>query len=108
MRRKAAIAAVALLALAAAPSALARGAVAIPGPLVGALKGLAPAAVPAALTRKDKLRSCQAGAPRSRVRGTNETERRGATVACEEPTRPNLNVGSGLKAAEAGAIAAGG
>lgn len=107
MRRKAVTAVIALLALAAAPSALAKGSVTIDTRLISALK-VSSAAVPVALERKDRLRSCQVGASRSRVPGASETQRKAATVACEQPPRSNLNLPGGLKAAEAGALAAGG
>jgi hypothetical protein len=108
MRRKAATALVALLALAATPSALARGTVTINSRIVAELKGLPLPAVPVALTRKDHSRSCQVGASRSAVRPANETERKAATVACEQPPRSTINLPGGIKAAEAGALAAGG
>ena len=108
MRTKAATVVVALLALAATPAALAKGSVTIDSRLVVALTGLRAQVVPVALTRKDRLRSCQVGAPRSRIRAANETERKASTVACEQPVNPNLNLSGGLKAVEAAAIAAGG
>ena len=106
MRTKAASAVVALLALAGTPSALAKGSVSIDGKLVAALKAPSPFA-PVSLARQDQMRSCQAGAPKSRVRVANETERRAATVACEQPARANLDL-SRIKAAEAAALAANG
>ena len=108
MRRKAATAVVALLALAATPTALAKGSVSIDGRLVAALKAVSASAVPVSLTRKDHMRSCQVGASRSRLHAASETERKAATVACEQPPRSNVNLPGGLKAAEAGALAAGG
>jgi len=109
MRRKAATALVALLALAATPSAFAKGSVTIDGQLAVALRALSAHAVPAALSRnKDQMRSCQVGASRARVRGATETERKASTVACEQPARANLNLPSGLKSAETGALVEGG
>jgi hypothetical protein len=100
-------------ALAAAPAALAKGSVTIEARLVLPLHALSGQITPIALEHKDKLRSCQAAAPRSRVRlpgssSAGETERRASTVACEQPPLSNLNLSGGLKAAEAGALASAG
>jgi hypothetical protein len=113
MRTKVAIVVLALLALAAAPVGLAKGSVTIQSSLVLAFRGLHGQLAPVALTRKDKVRSCQAPASRSRIplpgsSTAGETERRASTVACEQPPRSAPNVSAGLKAAEAAAILAGG
>jgi hypothetical protein len=106
MRTKAATAVVALIALAATPAALAKSSVTIDAQLIAALHGAPAQLTPVVLKRKDKMRSCQVAAARSRLPGATETERRAATVACEEPALGNLNVASALKSAEAGSLAA--
>src|ERR1700674_1061065 len=107
MRTKAVAAVVALLALAATPAALAKGSVTIDGRLAASLKGPRAQLAPVTLTRRDHLRSCQVGANQARFRAATETERKAATVACEQPANANLNL-SRLKAIEAGALAANG
>jgi hypothetical protein len=99
--------AVAALALGAVPAA---PAVTIGNGLIAALHSQAPLAE--AVARKDKQRSCQAADERQRVKlpgptVAGSTERRSATVACEQPPRSNLNIGN-LKAAEASALIAAG
>jgi hypothetical protein len=97
MRTKAAIAVVALLAVAGPPAALARGTVTIDGRIVAALKGHVWKPVPVVIKSKDKIRSCQAGASKSRVRlpgPAGETVRKASTVACEQPPRSEVNVAS--------------
>jgi hypothetical protein len=108
MRMRAATIVVALFALLAAPATLAKATVSVEGQLIAALRGGHLLGTPIAATRKDSLRSCQAGAERSRARAATETERRASTVACEQPPRSNLSLSSGLKSAEASAIAAAG
>ena len=99
--------AVAALALGAAPVA---PAVTIPNGLLSALQSRSLAA-DAVVQQKARQRSCQAS-DRNRIKlagpePVRETERRSATVACEQPPRssPNLN---GLKGAEASALIAAG
>ena len=99
---------VAALALAAAPTA---PAVTIGNNLLAALHAHATTAD--VVSRKGKLHSCQAGDDRSRVKLpgpqiTRETERKASTVACEQPPKSGLNLGGGLKSAEASALIAGG
>lgn len=111
MRTKAATAVLALLALAATPAALAKGSVTIEGRLVAALQRLHVQVAPVALTKKDRMRSCQVGASRSRVPipgVAGETLRNASTVACEQPTRGNLNLSAGLMSGGAAAVAAAG
>jgi hypothetical protein len=104
--------ALAILALAVAPAALAKETVTIDSGLMARLQ--VAYAVPAtAVARKDHVRSCQVGASRSRIKlagasSAGETERKASTVACEQPPRSNLNLSGGLKGAEASAIAAAG
>ena len=108
---KAATVVLALLALTAAPAVLAKGSVTIEARLEVALQGLQANLAPVALAHKDKLRSCQAAAPRSRIKlpgSAGETERRAATVACEQPPRSNLDLSGGVKAAEASALVSAG
>jgi hypothetical protein len=66
---------------------------------------------PAVAARKDKLRSCQVGDKnRAHTRSAGragETERRGATVACEQPPRSTPNL-PGLAQAQTSAILAAG
>jgi len=100
--------AVAALALAAVPVA---PAVTLPNGLLAALHSTA--TTTAAVSAKSKQRSCQAGDERSRIKiagpePARETERRSATVACEQPPRGNLNLNGGLKGAEASALVAAG
>jgi hypothetical protein len=100
--------AVAALALAAAPSA---PAVTIGDKLLAALHAHATAGE--VVSRKSKLHSCQAGDDRNRVRLpgpelTRETERKAATVACEQPPKGGLDLNGGLKGAEASALIAAG
>jgi len=97
--------ALAVLALAGAPMAFARGTLSIEADqlLPQQIMHLAPTVV-----RKETQRSCQAGASRSRVHAAGQTERRSSTVACEQPPRANMNLSTGLKTAEAGAVAAAG
>ena len=104
--------ALAVLVLAGAPAALAKGTVTIDSALMTKLH-VGFAAPTAALARKDQMRSCQVGANRSRIKlagssSAGETERKASTVACEQPARANLNLSGGLQRAAAGAIAAGG
>src|SRR5262249_42173505 len=99
--------AVAAPALAAGPAA---PAVPPPHGLLGALR--APATT-TDVSAKSKQRSCQAGDERSRIRlagpePARETERRSATVACEQPPKGNLSLNGGLKGAEASALVAAG
>jgi hypothetical protein len=108
MRTRAAIAVLALLALAGTPAAFAKGSVTIDGRLIAAVQGLHAHLTPVVLTKKDRMKSCQVGASRSRVRGATETQRKASTVACEQPPRSSVNLSGGLKAAEAAAILAGG
>jgi hypothetical protein len=110
MRSKLASAAIALVAFAAAPSALASGTVTIAPGLVDTLR-VSTAATE--VVRKDNRRSCQAGASRSRVRlpgpsSAGETERRASAVACEQPPRSQPNLSGALSSAETGAIATAG
>jgi hypothetical protein len=103
--------AVAILALAFAPAALAKGTVTIGSGFLAGMRVtslVTQVSVAEATARSDRLHSCQAGARRSQARAANETQRKASTVACEQPPRSNLNVSNALKGAEAGAIAAGG
>lgn len=100
----------ALLALVAAPAAVARSTVTIAPSTLSVLRASGTASD---VARKDTRRSCQAGASRSRVRlpgpaAVGETERRSSSVACEQPPRSHVNVAGALNSAEAGAIAAAG
>ena len=100
--------AVAALALVAVPSA---PAVTIGSGLLAALHAHATASE--VVSQKHKLRSCQAGDERNRVRLpgpkiTRETERKAATVACEQPPKSGLNLNGGLKGAETSALLAAG
>ena len=113
MRTKVATVVLATLALAAAPAAVAKGSVTIEPRLAFALEGLTAKLAPVVLQHKDKLRSCQVAAPRSRIKlpgssSAGETERRASTVACEQPPRSNLNLSGGIKAAEASALVSAG
>ena len=113
MRTKVATVVLAVAALAATPAALAQGSVTIAARFEVALQGLHVNVATVALAQKDRLRSCQVPAARSRVKlpgpsSSGETERRAATVACEQPPRSNLNLSGGIKAAEAGALATAG
>jgi hypothetical protein len=99
--------AVAALALAAVPVA---PAVTLPNGLLAALRS---PATTTAVSAKSKQRSCQAGDKRSQIKlagpePVRETERRSATVACEQPPKGNLSLNGGLKGAEASALAAAG
>ena len=105
--------AVAILALGAVPGASARSSVTIANGVLAALH--AHATVSQAVEREGtrKVRSCQAGDDRSRVKlpgptVATETERRAATLACEQPPRSNLNLNDGLKNAQAAALIAAG
>jgi hypothetical protein len=101
--------AVAALALAAAPVA---PAVTLPGGLLAALHARASAS-DAVAQKNGRRRSCQAGDERSRIRlagpePVRETERRSATLACEQPPKTEINLNGGLKGAEASALVAAG
>jgi hypothetical protein len=119
MRAKNLLLAVALLASIAAPAALARESVTIGAGVVAALQSqaqhvhLTGVSVGRAVARKDRLRSCQAGDRRRNVHlpgptAAGETERKAATVACEQPPRGNLDLSGGLKNAQASALIAAG
>jgi hypothetical protein len=111
MRTKAAIAVVALLAVGGPPAALAKVSVTVDGKIVAALKAQQWRPVPLAATRKDRLKSCQVGASKSRIRipgPAGETLRKASTVACEQPPWTSVNVASLLNAAGGAAFGAGG
>ena len=101
--------AVAALALAAVPVA---PAVNVPGGLLTALHSRS-LATDVAARKSSKRHSCQASDNRSRIRlagpePVRETERRSATLACEQPPKSSINLNSGLKGAEASALVAAG
>jgi hypothetical protein len=102
-----------LLALTAAPAALAKGSVTIGSDTLKALRAPHTTLVTVSVTKKkDTLRSCQAGDRRSHVRTSasplGETQRQAATVACEQPPRSELNFSNGMKHAQSAALAAAG
>jgi hypothetical protein len=101
--------AVAALALGAAPVA---PAVTIAPKLLASLQARPVfATVPGVVTRKDRLRSCQAGtgnrAGTQAVGRAGETQRRASTVACEQPPRSVPNLPGLSNAQTAGVLAAG-
>jgi hypothetical protein len=111
MRTKAAIAVLALLAVGGPPTALAKGAVSVDSDVVAALKAHQWRPVPLATARRDKIRSCQVGASKSRIRipgPAGETLRKASTVACEQPPWTSVNVASLLNAAGGAAFGGGG
>jgi hypothetical protein len=101
----------AALVLAVAQAASARGSVTIRGAVLAKLH--LHATTGQVVSRKHRLHSCQTGDRDARVKlpgpsAVGETERKAATVACEQPPRSDLNLSSGLKSAETSALIAAG
>jgi hypothetical protein len=105
--------ALAVVALGAVPGASARSSVTLPSGVLAALHAHATVSQAVNRSGKRKVRSCQAGDDRSRIRlpgptVATETERRAATLACEQPPKSGLNLNDGLKNAQAAAMIAAG